>query len=190
MKNFLHAACILSILIAGLSCGKKASASELALPEQQKAAIQTAVCLSEPKETVQAAFADLASAPAGSSQRNLLRARLSSDNLSMFCLTSPINADNAAADYVYETPTHDQMGAATLHTVNAGTVVAPGDISAVTWVDDDPGFAHGSFRFDTSFGNRGTCLFLAMAIGDSWKITKLAIQKKGSDKIEDGYSVF
>ena len=93
--------------LAALVIATGAGAQNPALAELSAAqldALRHAVCLTEPLESVQAAFADLAVAPAGTSQQDLLRSRLRADNLSFFCLTGDLNREGAAAGYAYGNP--------------------------------------------------------------------------------------
>ena len=155
-----------------------------------RAALSQAVCFAEPKETVQEAFEYMATGAPGSNQQDAFRSRLSTANLSMFCMTGPLNRAGASRDYEYAAPGVEGLAQASIQTVERGTVVNSGDLSAIAWIDDSPGAAHGSFRFDTGTGYQGTCLFQAAQADAAWKITKRVIRKKGSDRLEDGYPVF
>ena len=179
--------------LAALVIATGAGAQNPALAELSAAqldALRHAVCLTEPLESVQAAFADLAVAPAGTSQQDMLRSRLSADNLSFFCLTSPLNREEAAANYAYANPELDQIAAASMRTAERGTVVALDDLRDVRWETAADGTAQGGFAFDVGTGYKGACLFQAKPDGEAWKIVRLAIQKTGSDKLEDGWIVF
>ena len=160
------------------------------LSAAQVEALRQAVCLAEPAETVQAVFADLAVAPAGTSQQDALRARLRADNLSFFCLTSDLNRDGAAAGYAYGNPELDQIAAASMRTAERGSVVVLDDLRDVRWETAADGTAQGGFAFDVGTGYKGACLFQAQPDGEAWKIVRLAIQQTGSDKLEDGWIVF
>ena len=160
------------------------------LSAAQVEALRQAVCLAEPAETVQAVFADLAVAPAGTSQQDALRARLRADNLSFFCLTGDLNREGAAAGYAYGNPGLDQIAAASMRTAERGNVVALDDLRDVRWETAADGTAQGGFAFDVGTGYKGACLFQAKPDGEAWKIVRLAIQKTGSDKLEDGWIVF
>ena len=160
------------------------------LSAAQVEALRQAVCLAEPAETVQAVFADLAVAPAGTSQQDALRARLRADNLSFFCLTSDLNREGAAAGYAYGNPGLDQIAAASMRTAERGSVVVLDDLRDIRWETAADGMAQGGFAFDVGTGYQGACLFQAKSDGEAWKIVRLAIQKTGSDKPEDGWIVF
>ena len=160
------------------------------LSATQAEALRQAVCLAEPAETVQAVFADIAVAPAGTRQQDMLRARLSADNLSFFCLTSDLNREGAAAGYAYGNPGLDQIADASMRTTERGNVVALDDLRDVRWETAADGTAQGGFAFDVGTGYKGACLFQAKPDGEAWKIVRLAIQKTGSDKLEDGWIVF
>lgn len=160
------------------------------LSAAQVEALRQAVCLAEPAETVQAVFADLAVAPAGTSQQDALRARLRADNLSFFCLTSDLNREGAAAGYAYGNPGLDQIAAASMRTAERGSVVVLDDLRDIRWETAADGTAQGGFAFDVGTGYKGACLFQAKPDGEAWKIVRLAIQKIGSDKPEDGWIVF
>lgn len=186
MKSFAF----VCLMMAGTLCRGEMAPTVAALPEAQRAALQKAVCFAESKEVVHNVFAELAVAPAGTGQREALRAELADDNLSMFCMAGPLNRDDAAAEFEYGVPALDQITQVSMHTVELGTVVGLDDVTAISWQDDVPGQAHGSFQFDTKCGNKGTCLFQAQQEGEAWTFTRLAIQKKGSDLIADGWPVF
>ena len=174
-----------------IATGTQAQNPALAdLSAAQVAALRQAVCLAEPAETVQAVFADIAVAPAGTSQQDLLRSRLRADNLSFFCLTSDLNREGAAAGYAYGNPGLDQIAAAAVRTTERGNVVALDDLRDVRWETAADGTAQGGFAFDVGTGYKGACLFQAKPDGEAWKIVRLAIQKIGSDKPEDGWIVF
>ena len=174
-----------------IASGTQAQNPALAdLSAAQAEALRQAVCLAEPAETVQAVFADLAVAPAGTSQQDALRARLRADNLSFFCLTGDLNRDGAAAGYAYGNPGLDQIAAAAVRTTERGNVVALDDLRDVRWETAADGTAQGGFAFDVGTGYKGACLFQAQPDGEAWKIVRLAIQKTGSDKLEDGWIVF
>ena len=174
-----------------IATGTQAQNPALAdLSAAQVAALRQAVCLAEPAETVQAVFADIAVAPAGTSQQDLLRSRLRADNLSFFCLTSDLNREGAAAGYAYGNPGLDQIAAAAVRTTERGNIVALDDLRDVRWETAADGTAQGGFAFDVGTGYKGACLFQAKPDGEAWKIVRLAIQKTGSDKLEDGWIVF
>ena len=174
-----------------IATGTQAQNPALAdLSAAQVAALRQAVCLAEPAETIQAVFADIAVAPAGTSQQDALRARLRADNLSFFCLTSDLNREGAAAGYAYGNPGLDQIAAAAVRTTERGNVVALDDLRDVRWETAADGTAQGGFAFDVGTGYKGACLFQAKPDGEAWKIVRLAIQKTGSDKLEDGWIVF
>ena len=174
-----------------IASGTQAQNPALAdLSAAQVEALRQAVCLAEPAETVQAVFADLAVSPAGTSQQDALRARLRADNLSFFCLTSDLNRDGAAAGYAYGNPELDQIAAASMRTAERGSVVVLDDLRDVRWETAADGTAQGGFAFDVGTGYKGACLFQAQPDGEAWKIVRLAIQKTGSDKPEDGCIVF
>ena len=174
-----------------IATGTQAQNPALAdLSAAQVAALRQAVCLAEPAETVQAVFADIAVAPAGTSQQDLLRSHLRADNLSFFCLTSDLNREGAAAGYAYGNPGLDQIAAAAVRTTERGNVVALDDLRDVRWETAADGTAQGGFAFDVGTGYKGACLFQAKPDGEAWKIVRLAIQKTGSDKLEDGWIVF
>ena len=183
---------ILATLAAlSIATGTQAQNPALAdLSAAQVEALRQAVCLAEPAETVQAAFADLAVAPAGTNQQDLLRSRLSSGNLSFFCLTGDLNREGTAAGYAYGNPGLDQIAGASMRTAERGNVVALDDLRDVRWETAADGTAQGGFAFDVGTGYRGACLFQAKPDGETWKIVRLAIQKTGSDKLEDGWIVF
>ena len=179
--------------LAVLSIATGAGAQNPALADlsaTQAEALRQAVCLAEPAETVQAVFADIAVAPAGTRQQDMLRARLSADNLSFFCLTSDLNREGAAAGYAYGNPGLDQIADASMRTTERGNVVALDDLRDVRWETAADGTAQGGFAFDVGTGYKGACLFQAKPDGEAWKIVRLAIQKTGSDKLEDGWIVF
>ena len=178
------------LVLAGTACRGEWSPSAAALSDARRAAIQDAIRFAEPKEVVQNAFAELAIAPAGAGQQDLLKSKLRSDNLSMFCMTGPLNPENAAANFEYEVPGLEQIAMAAMQTAELGAVVCLNDVADVSWAETAPDQAHGSFRYATKSGYRGTCLFRARQEGSIWIITRLAIQKKGSELIEDGYPVF
>ena len=174
-----------------IASGTQAQNPALAdLSAAQAEALRQAVCLAEPAETVQAVFADLAVAPAGTSQQDALRARLRADNLSFFCLTGDLNRDGAAAGYAYGNPELDQIAAASMRTAERGSVVVLDDLRDVRWETAADGTAQGGFAFDVGTGYKGACLFQAQPDGEAWKIVRLAIQQTGSDKLEDGWIVF
>jgi hypothetical protein len=186
MKSFAF----VCLMMAGTLCRGELAPTVAALPDAQRTALQKAVCFAESKEVVQNVFADLAVGTAGMSQQEVLRTKLAGDNLSMFCMAGPLNRENAAAEFEYGVPTLDQITQASMHTVELGTVVGIDDVTAISWQDDAPGQAHGSFQYDTKCGDKGTCLFQARQEGETWSIIRLAIQKKGSDLIEDGCPIF
>lgn len=190
MKNNLGWAFLLLAAISATSGWGEWAPSVANLPEAQRAALQTAIRFAEPEEAVREVLADLASAPAGTSQQELLKSKLSSANLSFFCLTSELNREGNATDYEYEVPSVEMVGEASIHTVTNASVVVLDDVVEVSWQDAAPGQAHGSFRYDTKSGYKGRCLFLAAQAGTTWTITQLAIQKKGSGLLEEGYVVF
>ena len=174
-----------------IATGTQAQNPALAdLSAAQAEALRQAVCLAEPTETVQAVFADLAVAPAGTSQQDMLRERLRADNLSFFCLTGPLNREGAAGGYAYGNPGLDQIADAAMRTTERGNVVALDDLRDVRWETAADGTAQGEFAFDVGTGYKGACLFQAKPDGEAWKIVRLAIQKTGSDKLEDGQPVF
>ena len=174
-----------------IATGTQAQNPALAdLSAAQIEALRQAVCLAEPVETVQTVFADLACAPAGTSQQDMLRAHLRADNLSFFCLTGDLNRENAAAGYEYGNPGLDQLAVAAMRTAERGNVVALDDLREVRWETAADGTALGGFAFDVGTGYKGACLFQAKPDGEVWKIVRLAIQKTGSDKLEDGWIVF
>ena len=174
-----------------IATGTQAQNPALAdLSAAQVAALRQAVCLAEPAETIQAVFADIAVAPAGTSQQDLLRSRLRADNLSFFCLTGDLNREGAAAGYAYGNPGLDQIAAAAVRTTERGNVVALDDLRDVRWEIAADGTAQGEFAFDVGTGYKGACLFQAKPDGEIWKIVRLAIQKTGSDKLDDGWPVF
>ncbi|HPT17421.1 MAG TPA: hypothetical protein PK388_09070 [Kiritimatiellia bacterium] len=160
------------------------------LSAAQVEALRQAISLAEPAETVQAVFADIAVAPPGTRQQDVLRARLSADNLSIFCLTGDLNREGAAAGYAYGNPGLDQIADASMRTTERGNVVALDDLRDVRWETAADGTAQGGFAFDVGTGYKGACLFQAKPDGEAWKIVRLAIQKTGSDKLEDGWIVF
>lgn len=174
-----------------IASGTQAQNPALAdLSAAQVEALRQAISLAEPIETVQAVFADLAVAPAGTSQQDVLRARLRDDNLSFFCLTGDLNREGAATGYEYASPGLDQIADAAMRTAERGNVVGLEDLQDVRWETAADGTAQGGFAFDVGTGYRGACLFQAKPDGETWKIVRLAIQKTGSDKLEDGCLVF
>ena len=174
-----------------IATGTQAQNPALAdLSAAQAEALRQAVCLAEPAEAVQAVFADLAVAPAGTSQQDMLRERLRADNLSLFCLTGPLNREGAAGGYAYGNPGLDQIADAAMRTTERGNVVALDDLRDVRWETAADGTAQGGFSFDVGAGYKGACLFQAKPDGEAWKIVRLAIQKTGSDRLEDGWIVF
>ena len=179
--------------LAVLSIATGAGAQNPALADLSAAqieALRQAISLAEPAETVQAVFADIAVAPAGTSQQDVLRSRLSAGNLSFFCLTGDLNREGAAAGYAYGNPGLDQIADASMRTTERGNVVALDDLRDVRWETAADGTAQGGFAFDVGTGYKGACLFQAKPDGEAWKIVRLAIQKTGSDKLEDGWIVF
>lgn len=178
---------------AALSIATGTGAQNPALADLSAAqieALRQAISLAEPAETVQAVFADIAVAPAGTSQQDVLRSRLSAGNLSFFCLTGDLNREGAAAGYAYGNPGLDQIADASMRTTERGNVVALDDLRDVRWETAADGTAQGGFAFDVGTGYKGACLFQAKPDGEAWKIVRLAIQKTGSDKLEDGWIVF
>ena len=191
--NNMKAKWMILAILAVLSIATGAGAQNPALADLSAAqieALRQAVCLAEPAETVQAVFADLAVAPAGTRQQDVLRARLRADNLSFFCLTSDLNREGAAAGYAYGNPGLEQIADASMRTTERGNVVALDDLRDVRWETAADGTAQGGFAFDVGTGYKGACLFQAKPDGEAWKIVRLAIQKTGSDKLEDGWIVF
>ena len=153
-------------------------------------ALRQAVCFAEPIDALRAVFADLATAPAGSSQQDLLKSRLNRNNLSFFCLADPFNQQGAAAGYEYSLPSPEQIPLASMRIIELGNIVAPADIKEIRWNDPSEGQAQGRFTFDNGIGNKGTCLFQARQNGEAWTIVRLSIQKTGSDDLADGHPVF
>lgn len=190
MKKTLGFACLMLTVFSALPGRSEMPPTVAALSDAQRAALQTAVRFAESRETVQNVFADLASGTAGTSQQDVLRSKLAGDNLSMFCTISPLNREGNETEFEYASPSLEMITAAAEHTVAQASVVDLADIGDVAWGAGGPDQAHGSFRFDTKSGYKGACLFQAAATGADWKITRLAIQKKGSDLIEDGCPVF
>ena len=179
--------------LAVLSIATGAGAQNPALADlsaTQVEALRQAISLAEPAETVQAVFADIAVAPPGTRQQDVLRTRLRADNLSFFCLTGDLNREGAAAGYAYGNPGLDQIADASMRTTEHGNVVALDDLRDVRWETAADGTAQGGFAFDVGTGYNGACLFQAKPDGEAWKIVRLAIQKTGSDKLEDGWIVF
>ena len=178
---------------AALSIATGTGAQNPALADLSAAqieALRQAISLAEPAETVQAVFADIAVAPPGTRQQDVLRTRLRADNLPFFCLTGDLNREGAAAGYAYGNPGLDQIADASMRTTERGNVVALDDLRDVRWETAADGTAQGGFAFDVGTGYKGACLFQAKPDGEAWKIVRLAIQKTGSDKLEDGWIVF
>ena len=73
MKNNLGWAGLLLAAISATSGWGEWAPSVANLPEAQRAALQTAIRFAEPEEAVREVLADLASAPAGTSQQELLK---------------------------------------------------------------------------------------------------------------------
>ena len=190
MKKTLGFACLMLTVLSALPGRGEMPPTVAALSDVQRAALQNAVRFAESRETVQNVFADLASGTAGTSQQDVLRSKLASDNLSMFCTVSPLNREGNETEFEYASPPLEMILKSAEHTVANASVVDLADVVDVAWVEDGPAQAHGSFRFDTKSGYKGACLFEAAATGADWKITRLAIQKKGSDLLADGWPVF
>ena len=190
MKKSLGFACLMLTVLAALPGRGEMPPTVAALSDAQRAALQQAVRFAESRETVQTTFADLATGPAGTSQQDVIRSKLANDNLSMFCTISPLNREGDETEFEYASPSLEMITASAQHTVANASVVDLADIAEVTWQDDAPGQAHGSFRYDTKSGYTGVCLFQAKQDGETWNVARLAIQKKGSDRIEDGYAVY
>lgn len=190
MKKSLGFACFMLTVLSALPGRGEMPPTVAALSDAQRAALQQAVRFAESREVVQTTFADLAAGPAGTSQQDVLRSKLASDNLSMFCTISALNREGNETEFEYASPALEMITASAEHTVANASVVDLADVAEVTWQDDAPGQAHGSFLFDTKSGYKGVCLFQAKQDGETWNIARLAIQKKGSGRIEDGYPVF
>ena len=160
------------------------------LSSAQVDALRQAVCFAEPADTVRSVFEEIAIAPAGSSQQDLMKSRLCSANLSSFCMTGALNRDGAAAGYEYGGPAVEQIAQSSMRIIELGNLVTTADIKDIRWDAPVEGQAQGRFTFDTGTGYQGACLFLAKQDGEAWRIVQLSVQKNGSDKLEDGYPVF
>ena len=165
MKKTLGFACLMLTILSALPGRGEMPPTVAALSDAQRAALQHAVRFAESREVVQITFADLASGPAGTSQQDVLRSKLASDNLSMFCTVSPLNREGNETEYEYASPPLEMIMKSAEHTVANASVVDLADVAEVTWLDDGPGQAHGSFRYDTKSGYQGICLFQAKQEG-------------------------
>ena len=105
-------------------------------------------------------------------------------------MTGALNRDGTAAGYEYGSPTVEQIAQSSMRIIELGTVVTTADIKDIRWDAPAESLAQGRFTFDTGTGYKGDCLFRAKQDGETWKIVQLAIQKTGSDKLEDGHPVF
>ncbi len=180
------------VLIAGSAVAQTPAANPAlaTLSGAQVEALRQAVCFAEPADTVRSVFEEIAIAPAGSSQQDLMKSRLGAANLSFFCMTGALNRDGTAAGYEYGSPTVEQIAQSSMRIIELGTVVTTADIKEIRWDAPAESLAQGRFTFDTGTGYKGDCLFRAKQDGETWKIVQLAIQKTGSDKLEDGHPVF
>lgn len=193
MKLNLNALLVFAgVLIAGSAVAQTPAANPALanLSGAQVEALRQAVCFAEPADTVRSVFGEIATAPAGSSQQDLMKSRLSAANLSFFCMTGALNRDGAAAGYEYGSPAVEQIAQSSMRIIELGTVVTTADIKEIRWDAPAESLAQGRFTFDTGTGYKGACLFRAQQDGETWKIVQLAIQKTGSDKLEDGHPVF
>ena len=184
IRMILFAAAVLQWAFAASAVADNIALANLS--SAQIDALRQAVSFAEPADTVRTVFEDIAVGTPGTSQQDLLKSRLRSDNLSFLFMVGAINQNDNAAGYEYGHPALEQIATSSMRTVERGTVIATDDLTAVQW---NPA-GEGRFAFDTGTGYKGVCLFHAKQDGEAWKIVRLAIQKTGSDQIEDGYPVF
>ena len=182
MKLNLNALLVFAgVLIAGSAVAQTPAANPAlaTLSGAQVEALRQAVCFAEPADTVRSVFEEIAIAPAGTSQQDLMKSRLSAANLSFFCMTGALNRDGAAAGYEYGSPAVEQIAQSSMRIIELGTVVTTADIKEIRWDAPAESLAQGRFTFDTGTGYKGACLFRAKQDGETWKIVHQVMLQVG-----------
>lgn len=119
-----------------------------------------------------------------------VRKLLGSHNLTAFLLTlSAKDSDALAKGYAWDFAAPNPAGIARYLSDNS-TLVASKHISNLLWVKGADGKLTGSFVVKTPYGLNATLLFAASEKGGSTVVTKLAVAKKGSAALADGFIVF
>lgn len=119
-----------------------------------------------------------------------VRKQMGAHNLTAFLLTlSTQDADTLAKGYSWE------YGAVrpdvlARYLMDNSTLVATKHTSNLQWTKQPDGSLSGSFAVNTTYGLKGTLLFEATEKEGSFAVTKLAVAKKESTAMTDGFVVF
>lgn len=122
--------------------------------------------------------------------REKARTQMGAYNLTAFLLTLSANdADTLSKGYAWEYGTV-RPDILARYLKDNSTLVAPQHVSHMKWVKLPDGTLSGSFLVNTPYGLKAKLLFVAQEKDGLVVITKLAIAKKGSMDMADGFSVF
>jgi len=119
-----------------------------------------------------------------------LRTELGTNNLTVFLLTLP--EENPLTDtqnYEWAWPKPDVRLLAEKLDVDLCAVTLD-DLESLSWQETAPGTMRGSFAVEMDYGLQAKFLFEARGSGYALHVTKLAVAKRDSDDIVDGFLVF
>jgi len=139
-------------------------------------------------ETASSVWAPVLKSPNPTQEK--VRSQMGAHNLTAFLLTLSANdADTLSKGYAWEYGAVRPDILARYLTDNS-TLVASKHVSDIKWVKQPDGTLSGSFLVNTPYGLKATLLFAAYEKDGSVVITKLAIAKKESMAMADGFTVF
>lgn len=151
------------------------------------AKVQTALHAALAPETAPAVWASAIKNPSLTPED--VRKQMGTQNLTTFLLTlSAQDADTLAKGYSWEYGTVRPDALARYLTDNS-TLVAAKHTSNLQWAKQPDGTLSGSFAVNTPYGLKATILFSATEKEGSIAVTKLAVAKKGSTAMTDGFAV-
>ena len=163
----------LTVLIAGLAIGCGGPNSK----------IERAVTLALAPENPAEVSAILKSQQGVTNEE--ARKKLGAHNFTSFVLTTKGLDQNYAWELAPVRP-----DALARYLSDHSTAVAKKDISNLQWTQQPDGTYSGSLSVNTSYGLKATLLFVAREQNGSLAVTKLAVAKKQSTNLADGFTVF
>ena len=115
---------------------------------------------------------------------------IGADNFTCFLLAYGKEArENLARGYAWKFEAMQPVAMAQYLAKHA-TAVAAKDISGLQWTQQPDGTYSGSFSISTSYGLKATLLFAAREKDGDVEVTKLAVARKQSASLADGFTVF
>ena len=170
----------LTILMAGLVGGCGGTHGKL------ERAVTAALAPEAPRDAWFPALQQAALSQTTGVTPEAMRQSMGSKNFTSFVLTL---TRDLRQDYAWEFGA-SQPAAMARYLKEHSTLVARQDVRDLQWTQRPDGTYSGSFSVSTSYGLKATLLFAAREQNGSIEVTKLAVAKKQSRDLSEGFLVF